>query len=339
MGKIIIRSMSPQTTADQNITVPPRDRDLHDLAAIWTDACGEALSTSERMVSYCLRHSADAAQSVFFALDDGSPVGVVLVGAMTGDATIYPPGLGWCNAIAVDPCCQRRGIGTALMQRAEKWAAEKQCTHLLLGGGRRPFVPGLPTELATEEFFRQRGFVLWADAPATDNAGMIWDLAANLAGYATPACVKEVAGVVQPMRPTDMKAVREFLAREFPGRRLHEFDEHLREDGRVSDYMVLWIDRGIGGFCRLTFEDSKRPIECFHPHPLPRPWGQLGPVDVAIDLRGQGYEAALLDAGLRRLHNNGINGCVADRIDQIEFYAEFGFERFRAYRQLMKPLP
>ncbi|MEZ4560001.1 MAG: hypothetical protein R2854_26760 [Caldilineaceae bacterium] len=35
--------------------------------------------------------------------------------------------------------------------------------------------------------------------------------------------------------------------------------------------------------------------------------------------RGQG--AAVLDAGLRRLHNNGVNGCVIDWTDLVDFTA------------------
>ena len=49
-------------------------------------------------------------------------------------------------------------------------------------------------------------------------------------------------------------------------------------------------------------------------------------------------QLAVLDAGLRRLHNNGINGCVIDWTDLVEFYGKFGFTPYRKYVQLVKAL-
>jgi predicted N-acetyltransferase YhbS len=48
--------------------------------------------------------------------------------------------------------------------------------------------------------------------------------------------------------------------------------------------------------------------------------------------------AALLDAGLRRLHNNGINGCVIDSATEVEFYRPFGFEYARTSLLLERSL-
>ena len=61
-------------------------------------------------------------------------------------------------------------------------------------------------------------------------------------------------------------------------------------------------------------------------------------IGVSADRRGHGYGAALLDAGLRRLHDNGINGCVIDWTGLVDFYARFGFERYRSYTMLARSL-
>ena len=85
------------------------------------------------------------------------------------------------------------------------------------------------------------------------------------------------------------------------------------------------------GCCLLTFEDSVRPIERFYPYRLPRPWGQAGSIGISAGCRGRGYGALLLDGALRRLHNNNVNGCVIDWTGLVDFYAKFGFEKYRAY--------
>ena len=59
---------------------------------------------------------------------------------------------------------------------------------------------------------------------------------------------------------------------------------------------------------------------------------------MSAGLRGQGFGSALLDAGLRRLHNNGVNGCIIDWTGISEFYAKFGFSKYRQYWHMMKTL-
>ena len=137
-------------------------------------------------------------------------------------------------------------------------------------------------------------------------------MGADLALYTPPSTLHGIAGQVRPAAPGDGDALLAFLRREFPGRWRYEFEEFLADGGRLSDYMVLWTDRGIDGCCILTFDDSVQPIERFYPYRLPRPWGQLGSIGVSADCRGRGYGSALLDAGLRRLHNTGVNGCIID---------------------------
>jgi predicted N-acetyltransferase YhbS len=102
--------------------------------------------------------------------------------------------------------------------------------------------------------------------------------------------------------------------------------------------MLLWSERGVDGCCLLTFPDSVRPLERFYPYQLPKPWGQLGSIGISADRRGVGFGAALLDAGLRRLHNNGVNGCVIDWTTLTDFYGKFGFAPYRSYVMLGRSL-
>ncbi|MEZ4581603.1 MAG: hypothetical protein R3A10_08190 [Caldilineaceae bacterium] len=80
-----------------------------------------------------------------------------------------------------------------------------------------------------------------------------------------------------PPRATTSSRCARLPGAGFPGRWRYEFEEFLRTNGRISDFMVLWTADGVDGFCRLTFEDSSRPLDRFFPYTLPRPWGQLVP--------------------------------------------------------------
>lgn len=312
--------------ADQHAIDPAQ------LTAIWNAACGDSLSISPRAMAYNMAASSGVTQALGVATVADEPVGFILVSRMAGDELVMPAHVGWCDALAVLPAHQAHGIGSALLNWGEAWLRGQGCTHYLLGGSIRPFVPGLPLELGNEDFFLARKFFI-----RPDDEGY-WDVAANLASYTSPPQVHEVEGLVRAAGTADIEPMQEFLRREFPSRWRYEFDEFLREGGRISDFMVLWTAQGVDGFCQLTFEDSMRPMDRFFPYSLPRPWGQLGAIGVSAGLRGQGFGAAVLDAGLRRLHNNGINGCVIDWTELVDFYGKFGFEPLRKYRQLVKAI-
>lgn len=301
---------------------------LRTLTELWNTACGDNLAISTRFVEFNTQPVTAGHQSGRIAQVNGQPIGFVLASSLA-DASVNAPQVGWVDALAVTPAAQRQGYGTLLLQWAEEWLATQGCQRATLGCSQRPFVPGLPVELATQGFFETHGWL---------RTNTVWDMAANLAHYSVPSTVREIDGIVRPGQPGDEAALLEFLRREFPGRWRFEFEEFLRNQPRIADYMLLWTERGVDGFCQLTFSDSSRPLDRFFPYQLPRPWGQLGSVGVSADKRGQGYGAAVVDAGLRRLHNNGVNGCVIDWLVIVDFYAKFGFEKSREYTQFGKAL-
>ena len=316
----------------QLIPFDPGSADHVDSAvAIWNQACGSDLAISARFLRYNTTVPAGARQAGSLAVVAGSPAGFVLASHLPGDPLVAPPDRGWVDAIAVDPAYQRRGVGSALLAWAEGWLTAAGCSIAALGSSLHPFTPALPVGLASHPFFLHRGF------QGSDDA-VVWDVAADLAGYSPPGWLPEIDAVVRPGRAGDEAALLAFLHREFPGRWRYECEEFLRTGGRVSDYMLLWTGRGVDAFCVLTFADSAQPLERFYPYQLPQPWGQLGSVGVSEDCRGRGYGLAVVDAGLRRLHANGVNGCVIDWTVIVDFYGKFGFRPYRQYRMLRKSL-
>jgi GNAT superfamily N-acetyltransferase len=303
---------------------------LQALVTVWNAACGSDLSVSEKFVRFNLEPSTGSSQAGQLALVDGEPVGVVLTSVLRDEPAVRAPELGWIDLIAVAPSAQRRGVGSAILAWGEQWLRSQGCGGAVVGTSLRPFTPGIPTGLASLAFFQQKGY---------QEDDTVWDMAADLSRYESPPTVRKIDGAVRPARRGDEDALLSFLRREFPGRWRYEAEEYLRNPQcRISDYMLLWTERGVDGLCIVTFEDSGQPIERFYPYTLPRPWGQLGTVGVSADRRGRGYGAALVDAGLRRLRDNGVRGCVIDWLEIVDFYAKFGFTVFREYRQVFKRL-
>ncbi len=305
------------------------------IASIWNHACDADLAITPGFVEFNARLSAGGVQDGRLAVEDGEFVGFVLASVLLDDEQASPRESGWVDAIAVVPSAARHGVGGALLAWAESWLRGQGCTQARLGGSLRPFAAGLPASLASEPFFKQCGYIRRPASP------VVWDVARDLADYRPQASAKHIdssQALVRRAQEVDSKALAAFLRREFPGRWRFEFQEFLRQNGRISDYCLLVTRRGVDGFCHLTFEDSLYPMNRFYPHRLPRPWGQVGPIGVSADCRGAGYGTMLLDASLLLLQASGVRGCVIDWTDLVGFYRRFGFEPLREYAVLVKQL-
>ena len=305
---------------------PTQTTHIEAVAGLWTGACGHALATSPRTVAYNLRAKLEESNKGVFVWHNDEPVGAVIIEARANPLD-GADDVGYISLLAVLPETGRQGVGQLLLDWAEDQLQSAGCKVIQLGGNEHSFVPGLPTELATEPFFTERGY--------KQNA-TITDMAANLAGYQPPPTVREVDAAIRTAQAANIAEIQTFLAREFPNQstRVAQFLNDVETAGRaerISDYMLLWTERGIDGICCLNFEDSYRPIELFYPYQLPRPWGEIGSFGISKEIRGQGFGAALIDAGLRRMHNNGVNGCIINATTDVDLYAKFGFTPSREY--------
>ena len=303
---------------------------LSAVAELWNEACGEDLAISARLVRYNLAPGHDLATVGLLALVGETVVGAVIGSVYTGAAPapgLVMPHHGWIELLAVRPAWQRQGIGRALLAWAETELRRLGARELHIGGGLRHFLPGVPATSGCDQFFVRQGF---------SERYRAWDIAADLSAYQPPAGLREAPAAVRPAQPGQMPLLIDFLRREFPDRWHYEAHEFVREGGRVSDYMLLWTEAGVGGFLRLGLADSLWPLERYAPYRLPRPWAQIGSVGIAAALQRKGYGSCLLDASLRRLHNLGVNGCLIDWTAQQPLYRNFGFSPYREYVMLGK---
>ncbi len=295
------------------------------LAGLWNAALGAEWAITPRAVTYNLLPAAGCRLNGRLALVDGQPAGFVLA-EVSGDSP--ENALGWVPALAVDPRFQRRGLGARLLGWAESWLKEMGCRMAWLGGGARPFAPGVPEPGGNAAFFAACGY---------QGEELTWDMARSLRGYAGAALSRRPPADVRPARAEDLPRLFDLLHSDFPYWE-SDYRQFIADGGRPEDIIVLYTPEGLRAFCWITLEDSTRPLDRFFPNRLPRPWGQLGSIGSAPEVRGQGYAGVMIDCALRHLQSKGVDGCVIDWTGLLDFYAKFGFTVFHAYRVLNKAL-
>lgn len=291
---------------------------LNAIVSVWNAACGDEFAIGPRAARFNVQPNTGILQAGRVVFDGGQPIGFVIAKADTRSR------LGWVEALAVIPSHQRRGLGGQMMAWAQTWLTAQACVKIRMGGGIRPFAPGVPLALNTQPFFARLGYAkIKSD----------WDVARDISNY-TP---RGVYPNIRPARAGDLPALREFFARSFANRWQYEFEELARDGGDISEYVILRTERGVDGFAQTTFEqNSYRPMDRFFMRGLPRPHGQLGPLGVSADLRGKGYGMAIIDAAIAHLQARGAKGCVIDWTDLLGLYAKFGFAPLHEYGILVK---
>ena len=294
---------------------------------IWNAAFHADYPINERFLSYNMIPATGEMIEGRVAMNNGEPVGFVLACAMTEN---LPSILGWVSAIAVHPSAQRQGIGTELLTWAEDWLKENGCKRIRIGGNLRPFLPGLPYPMRENAvFFKRRGYQSPSHQPYE------YDIARSLKDYQS-IYPKPARADLAPMQRGEEHLLIDFLHREYPGRWEFEAREFVKNGGRASDFLLLWVHNEVEGFCRLTLADSERPIERFYPQRLPQPWGQFGPLGLSKAVRGQGLGGYLIDAAAIHMQSLGVNGCVIDWTSLVELYGKFGFRIYNQYLSLFK---
>lgn len=297
-----------------------------DAINLWNVAMHPDYPINERFLLYNLIPSTGEVIEGRLAIQNDQVVGFVLVCAVKDGA------LGWVSALAVHPSEQRQGIGSTLLTWAEGWLVEKGCKRIRIGGNLRPFFPGLPYVMCeSSAFFEKHGFKSPANQPYE------YDIARSLKDYSS-IYPKPTEADLAPMRPGEELLLLDFLASEYPGRWEFEAKEFVKNGGRASDYLLLRVRGVLHGFCRITLEDSERPVERFYPQRLPRPWGQFGPLGLSKSVRRQGLGGYLIDAAALHLQALGVDGCAIDWTALVELYAKFGFKVYNRYVSLFKQI-
>lgn len=320
-------SIKTMTIAD------PQDVDIERLVVLWNRELAQDLPASARLLEWTLAPHPD--RDVALIEERGRQLNAYAI-----VSRLHASPIGVVDALI--PARQgARESSLRLVDGAQEWLREHGAVAIQFGGGAYSPLRGVPAAAV-------RSLNAWTSGmtrPVHD--GGEFDLALDVSRYTLPNDLASVAGVVQTAQPRDRDELEVFFgAPAF----LHvgatsntasaddlALAKEVAFGGRISDLMLLFTARGVEGVCHLIFADSAVPIDLAYPYTLPKPWGAIGMI-AANERIGSGGLEMLLDAAIRRLHNNGINSCVALGVSATGLYERFGFVQHRPWRQRTRVL-
>ncbi|MGC4804007.1 GNAT family N-acetyltransferase [Micromonospora sp. DT233] len=290
--------------ADQGITVAALGPQA--LPAV-VDLCRRALDLPEDAAEAAALvetlHSRAAADRTVLGL--GAYRGAELVGVLIASLAAHEPGSGHVDLVAVAPQARRRGVGRALLGRAERALAERGATEVLLAGNPPYYAwPGIDV--------RYTPAVCAALALGYAQDRTAWNMTADLSYDESPALRGTEAAerrladggvTVRRAEPADLPALTAFARVTFGG----SWDAELAGSvGRpAAGAHLAERDGRIVGFAAWG---SSRPS-----------W--FGPMGTAPEAAGGGIGGVLLRRCLRDQRDAGMRSAQIGWVGPVPFYS------------------
>ncbi|MFG1870175.1 GNAT family N-acetyltransferase [Micromonospora arborensis] len=235
----------------------------------------------------------------------GAYRGADLVGVLLCSVSSTEPGIGHVDLVAVLPEHRRRGVGRALLHRAERVLAERGVTEVLLAGNPPYYAwPGIDV--------RYTPAVCAALAVGYRQDRTAWNMTADLSYDGSPAlrsteaAERRLAGqgvTVRRAEPADLPALAAFARSTFGG----------AWDGELAGS----VGRA-GAGCHLAERDGE--VLGFAAYGSSRPsW--FGPMGTAPAAEGSGIGGVLLRRCLRDQRAAGLDRAQIGWVGPVPFYS------------------
>lgn len=312
-------------------TRPYEDRDCAGLLDLWSQALPPDAVSREDFERRVLLDANRERESLMLAFEENSsqPVGFIL--SLVLRYPIENTGLlehrGFITAFGVHPDKRRKGIGTALLQKAEDFCRARARTEIALAPYTpNYFVPGVDKERYSEglQFLTRRGFGEFSEAIAMDAMIGTFEIDDDLKAKEQEI---EAEGVrIVPFTRDRTVAFLDFMANEMPGPWLEDARRNLKDMTRgmfQEDSIILAThnDRIIG-YCQHEGQ-------------------HFGPFGIINDWQGKGIGTVLLARTLYEMRRKGNHAAYVLWTGEraaAGVYKRLGFTISRRFAVLRKQL-
>lgn len=236
---------------------------------------------------------------------------------------------GWIQVLLVDSKFRENGIGSVLLEKAEKALQKQGCKAIFLGRDPAHYFPGVPLQDEnSRKWFENRGY-------------QASGIESDLIRIFTPNEQFEFRKPknIEVSLAENKDELLTFLHRCFPGRWEYEAKQYFTNGGTGREFVVFRKENRIIGFCRIN--DSKSPI--IGPNVYWEPIfegevGGVGPLGIDKNERKNGYGLAIVEAGISFLRERHIDNIIIDWTGLLDFYKKIDFKVWKQYQQYSKQI-
>ena len=236
---------------------------------------------------------------------------------------------GWISLIYVVPKFRQKGIGTALLEKAENEFIKLNKKTVFIGKDFYNFFPGLPIDLKKYlEWFKKRGY---------ERLYNTCDLIKNK-DIQIPLRNDHIKFVLGDSVPKNQ--IIDFISANWPGRWTQEAIDYLECGGEGKEYLIGLDGEKVCAFAKLGFPNTPTKLISYS-----LTWrdkfdflGGIGPLGVDKSYRGQSIGYDLVAKATNTLLENGAGNIIIDWTNLLDFYRKFGYEVYKTYEYLQKNL-
>ncbi|MFA0749833.1 MAG: hypothetical protein SLRJCFUN_000236 [Candidatus Fervidibacter sp.] len=236
------------------------------------------------------------------------------------------PERGWITAFGVHPKWRRKGVGTALLERALQLFCDADRKEVLISPYTpHYFVPGVDERHYADglAFLQRHGFEIVGHAISMDANIVLFDPTP----YAQREQRLQEQGIeIRHLRPHEVPDLLAFLKAHMPGDWVRHARDLLTDItkglGDYDQFLVAWHEGEIVGYCQFEGE-------------------HFGPYGVRSDMQGKGIGTVLMvkclqTMRLKGLHNAWVLWTSEETAQKV--YSRFGFKETRRFAILRKRL-
>ncbi|GIP27410.1 acetyltransferase [Paenibacillus sp. J23TS9] len=315
--------------------IPLDEKWLEPMCELWNEELGDHFPMREQL----MRQNTFQDENVYL---DGSKLAVSEDGELIGFVIAKKwqeqqremrlgDGGGWIQAILVRSDARGQGIGSSLLEQAERALRDAGAELAYIGRDPWHYIPGIPKALPdAKAWFERKGYEVLYE---------VFDLV-NQTSKENGQRQEYVEGAYSRLlEEKDKEEMLRFFKRCFPGRWYYEAQCYWERGGQGREFMGLFAGDEMIGFCRVN--DAESPLIAQNTYWAPlfdSPLGGIGPLGVDDRFRGKGYGLAIVKDGVAELTNRGMKHLVIDWTELVDFYAKLGFSVWKGYDLAKKTL-
>lgn len=300
--------------------VPYNQQYKEDVINLWNNEIGDDFPMYDALFEQNFIDQSTLSEATLVAIDNNEVIGFIQTKVKQGET-------GWIGSLIVSKAYRNDGIGTKLLDSAEKALIEKGVFNIVLGRGPHPFFPGVPLQCSEAiDLFKKRGYQhtdtqhdmyryykLDEFLPLPSRDGLSFEL----------------------LNMNDKQKLVEFVKDNFA----HWLNKVETYEGSGREFAVLKKDGEIIAFCRVNDKQtSELDQNVYWADLFEEDLGGLGPLGVSADYRGLGLGRAIVEAGVYFLQQRGIQNVVINWTNKDAFYEKLGYKKWKSYGYFNKQI-